>query len=60
MGAGAGQLGWAQEAILQDRTVPEAAEQPPGVLERAFEERLRRKTLFPRVREFLNYAFPVL
>jgi hypothetical protein len=58
--AGGAEPGWAQEALLRDRTVPEAAERLPGVLERAFEERRRKETLFPRVREFLETQPPFL
>lgn len=49
---------WASEAILQDRTVSEAAAQGPGVLERAFEERVERETLFPRLKSFLEHQPP--
>jgi hypothetical protein len=52
--AGVAQVGWAQESILEDRTAPEAAEQSRGMLERAFEERLERKTLLPRFKDFLE------
>lgn len=52
--------GWAREAILHDRTVPEAAEQSPGLLERAFEERQEKETLFPRLKEFLGTQPPFL
>jgi hypothetical protein len=58
--AGGGQLGWAQESILRDRTVPEAAEQSPGVLERAFEDRRRESPFFPRVQDFLQTRPPFL
>ena len=40
--------------------MPEAVEQLPGVLERAFEERLHKDTFFPRVREFLETQPPFL
>jgi hypothetical protein len=44
--------------MYQDQTVPDAAAQLPGVLERAFEERLRKKTVFPRLQEFLETEPP--
>jgi hypothetical protein len=55
---GGGQVGWAREAIHQDRTVQEAAEQPPGLLERVFEERLEKETLFRRLKESLGTQPP--
>jgi hypothetical protein len=59
-GLGGGQFGWAREAVLHDRTVPEAAEQPPGLLERAHEERPEKQTLFPPLKEALGTQPPFL
>jgi len=59
-GAGGTRPGWAQEAILHDRTFPEAAELAPGVLARAFEERLEKKTLFPELKGLLENQSPFL
>ena len=58
MAIGGGQAGWADEAPVEDQPVPEAYERPLGWLERAFEERLRKKTLFPRLKDALTSQPP--
>lgn len=57
---GGGQPGWADEASIEDRPVSEAHEPPFGRLERVFEERLRKKTLFPRLQDALTSQPPFL
>ncbi len=43
---------------VEDQPVSEAYERPLGRLERAFEERLRKKTLFPRLKDALTSQPP--
>ena len=60
MAPGGGQLGWADEAAVEDRPVSEAYDRPRGWLERAFDERLGKKTLFPRLKDILVSQSPFL
>jgi hypothetical protein len=44
----------AAESVDEDQTAAETAEQPPGVFQKAFQRRIREKTLFPRLKEYLK------
>jgi hypothetical protein len=56
---GGSHLGWADEASVEDRPVSEAYERPHW-LERAFDERFRKKTIFPRLKDALTSQPPFL
>ena len=60
LAVGGGQPGWADEAMVEDQPISEAYERPLGWLERAFDERVRKATLFPRLQDLLRRAPPVL
>jgi hypothetical protein len=47
-------LAFAAESVDEDQTAAETAEQPPGVFQKAFQRRIREKTLFPRLKEYLK------
>ena len=51
---------WADETLTEDQPVAEAYERSPGWLERAFQSRLRKKTLFPRLKDALASQPPFL